>query len=244
MARIDRLITARAVAQLGAVLGREFTYELIRAVALMDEATMLQGLTQLVDAELLYQRGRPPQAHYLFKHALIQETAYQSLLKSTRQQYHQRIAQALAAQFPEIGESQPELVAQHYAEAGLSAQAVPYWQRAGQQALQRSANPEAVQHLNTGLALLAMLPETTARAQQELDLQLALGPALMATKGPAAPEVEETYARARALCRQVGETSHLFPRLHRLSQFYRNRGALATARELGEQFYQPAGAGR
>jgi predicted ATPase len=240
MARLDRLATARAVAQLGAVLGREFAYELIGAVALMDEATLLRGLSQLVGAELLYQRGRPPQVRYLFKHALIQETAYQSLLKSTRQQYHRRTAQVLAGQFPEVVETQPELLAHHYTEAGLIEQAIPYWQRAGQQALQRSANPEAVQHLTTGLALLAMLSETPARAQQELDLQLALGPALMATKGYAAPEVERTYARARALCAKVGDTPQRFPTLRGLWGFYHNRGELPTARELGEQLYRLA----
>ena len=131
MARLDRLATSRVVAQLGAVLGREFTYELIRAVGLMDDATVQRGLEQLMEAELLYQRGRPPQARYLFKHALIQEVAYQSLLKSTRQQYHQRSAQVLAAQFPEIVATQPELIAYHYTEAGLTEQAIPYWQRAG-----------------------------------------------------------------------------------------------------------------
>jgi class 3 adenylate cyclase/predicted ATPase len=240
MARLDRLSTAKTVAQLGAVLGREFAYELIRAVAPMDETTVQQGLAQLVDAELLYQRGRPPQTQYLFKHALIQETAYQSLLKSTRQQFHQRIGQVLAAQFPEIVETQPELVALHYTEAGLTEQAIPYWQRAGQQALQRSANPEAVRHLTKGLALLATLPETAVRAEQELDLQIALGPALMATKGLAALEVEQTYARARALCQQVGETPQLFPTLWGLYRFYLGRGALPTARELGEQLYRLA----
>jgi class 3 adenylate cyclase/predicted ATPase len=240
MARLDRLATARAVAQLGAVLGREFSYELIRAVAPMDAATVQRGLVQLVDAELLYQRGRPPQAHYLFKHALIQEAAYQSLLKSTRQQAHQRTAQALAMQFPEVIEAQPELLAHHYTEAGLGAQAIPYWQRAGQQALQRSANQEAVQHLTTGLTLLATLPETPARAQQELDLLIALGPALMATKGIASPDVEQTYARALALCTQVGDTLQRFPTLRGLWRFYYNQGALATAQELGEQLMRLA----
>jgi len=240
MARLDRLATARAVAQLGAVLGREFTYELIRAVAPLDEPRLQQGLAQLVDAELLYQRGRAPQATYLFKHALIQETAYQSLLKSTRQQYHKRGAQVLAAQFPEIIETQPELVVQHYTEAGLTAQAVPYWQRAGQRARQRSANPEAVQHLTTGLRLLAALPETPVRDQQELKLQIALGPALMVTKGTAAPEVERTYARARMLCTQIGETSLLLPALRGLGWFYLAHGALPMARELGEQLFRLA----
>jgi class 3 adenylate cyclase/predicted ATPase len=240
MARLDRLATAKAVAQLGAVLGREFAYELIRAVAPMDDAAVQQGLAQLVDAELLYQRGSPQQTQYLFKHALIQETAYQSLLKSTRQHYHQRSAQVLATQFPEIIETQPELVARHYTEAGLTEQAIPHWQRAGQQALQRSANPEAIQHLTRSLALLATLPETPARVQQELDLQMALAPALMASKGYAAPEVEHTYARAQELCRQVGETTQLFPALRGLCRFYYTRGALPTARELGEQLYRLA----
>jgi predicted ATPase/class 3 adenylate cyclase len=238
MARLDRLAAVKALAQLGATLGREFSYELLQAVSPWDEGTVRRGLHQLVEAEFLYQRGLPPQATYLFKHALIQDAAYQSLLKSTRQQYHQRIAQVLVDRFPESVETQPALVAHYYTEAGLTAQAIHYWQQAGQQALQRSANLEAVRHLTTGLGLLAMLPETPARAQQELDLQLALGSALIATKGHTAPEVEQTYARARALCQQVGETPQLFPTLRGLCRFYRNRGALPTARELGEQLYR------
>src|SRR5262249_40662697 len=197
MARLDRLGAAKAVAQLGAVLGREFAYALIQALASLNEATLQARLRQLVAAELLYQRGRPPHATYRFKHALIQDAAYASLLKSTRQQMHQQVAQVLEAQFPETVATQPELVAQHYTEAGLTQQAIPYWQLAGQQALQRSANPEAVRHLTTGLALLASLSESPAQAQQELELQMALGPALMATKGHAAHEVEQTYARVR-----------------------------------------------
>jgi class 3 adenylate cyclase/predicted ATPase len=240
MARLDRLATGKEVAQLAATLGRTFPYELLRAVTPLEEATLQQALARLVEAELLYQRGVPPQATYLFKHALIQEAAYQSLLKSTRQQSHQRIAQVLEAQFPDTVETQPELLAHHYTEAGLKEQAIGYWQQAGRQALQRSANPEAVQHLTTGLALLATLSETPARAQRELDLQIALGPALMASKGFAAPEVEQTYARARALCLQVGETPQLFPTLRGLCQFYRTRGALPTARELGEQLHRLA----
>jgi predicted ATPase/class 3 adenylate cyclase len=240
MARLDRLATVKSLAQLAATLGREFTYDVLQAVSLWDEGTLQRGLHQLVAAEFLYQQGLPPQATYRFKHALIQDAAYQSLLKSTRQQYHQRIAQVLESRFPETVETQPELLAHHYTEAGLREQAIAYWQRAGQQALQRSANLEAVQHLATGLALLAMLPDTPARAQQELDLQIALGPALIATKGHAAPEVEQTYDRARALCAQVGDTPQLFPTLVGLCRFYPGRGALATARELGEQLYRLA----
>jgi predicted ATPase len=194
-----------------------------------------RGLQQLVAAEFLYQRGLPPHATYLFKHTLIQDAAYQSLLKRTRQQYHQRIAQVLEARFPETAETQPELLAYHYTEAGFNELAIGYWQRAGERALQRSANLEAVLHLTRGLQVLAALPETPARDHQELDLQMALGAVLTATKSTAAPEVEQTYARARALCKQVGETPQLFPVLRALCRLYDNRGELRTARELGEQ---------
>ena len=140
MARLDRLAVVKDVAQLGAVLGREFSYELLRAVTPLDEATVQRALAQLVEAELLYQRGIPPQATYVFKHALIQDAAYQSLLKSTRQQFHQRIAQALEARFPETAATQPELLAHHYTEAGLAVLAISYWQQAGQRASARSAH--------------------------------------------------------------------------------------------------------
>ena len=209
MARLDRLAAVKGLAQLGATLGRAFAYALLQAVSPWDEATVRRGLHQLVEAEFLYQQGLPPQATYVFKHALIQEAAYQSLLRSTRQQYHQRIAQALEAQFPARAETQPELLAHHYTEAGLSAQAVDYWQRAGQQAIQRSANVEAIAHLRQGIALLTTLPDTPERVQAELTLQTTLGPALMATRGYAAPEVAATYHRARELCQQAEETAAL-----------------------------------
>jgi class 3 adenylate cyclase/predicted ATPase len=240
LARLDRLGAAKGLAQLGATVGREFAYDMLLAVAPWQEETLQRGLHQLVEAELLYQRGLPPQATYVFKHALIRDAAYQSLLKRTQQHYHQRIAEVLVAQFPTIIETQPELVAQHYTAAGLKEQAIDYWQRAGQRALQRSANLEAVQHLSTALSLLATLPETAARAQQELGLQIALGPALMATRGWAAPEVEQTYSRARALGIQLGETSQLFPTLWGLWRFYQSRGVLPTARDLGEQLMRSA----
>jgi tetratricopeptide (TPR) repeat protein len=166
---------------------------------------------------------------------LIQDAAYQSLLRSTRQQHHQRIAQVLEAQFPDLCATQPELLAQHYTEAGLSAQAIPYWQRAGQRAGQRSAHAEAIAHLSKGLELLQSLPDTPERARQELGLQVALGPALMVAKGWGAPEVEHVYARARALSQQVGESPELFPVLWGLWRFYLVRAEYQTARELGEQ---------
>ena len=234
MARLDRLATVKALAQLGATLGREFAYDLLQAVSPWDEATLQRGLQQLVEAEFLYQQGLPPQATYTFKHALIQDVAYQSLLRSTRQQHHQRIAQALEAQFPETVATQPELVAQHYTAAGCAEQAVPYWQRAGQQASDRSAHVEAVSHVTTGIALLQSLPETPARTQQALTLYIALGAALQVTKGQAAPEVEHAYTQARALCQQVGETPALVPVLFGLWRYYIARPQLHTARELGD----------
>ena len=234
MARLDRLATVKTLAQLGATLGREFSYVLLQAVSPWDEETLRRGLHQLVEAEFLYQQGLPPEATYRFKHALIQETAYQSLLRSTRQQYHQRIAQVLEAHFPESGETQPELLAHHYTEAGLAEQAIGYWQRAGQQASDRSAYLEAISHLTTGLELLKTLPETPEHTQQALTLYIALGAALHITKGHAAPEVEHAYTQAHALCQQVGETPELVPVLFGLWRFYVARPQLHTARELGE----------
>ena len=188
-----------------------------------------------MEAEILYQRGVGEQARYFFKHALIQDTAYQSLLKSTRQQYHQQIAQVLEERFPDTKENQPELLAHHYTEAGLIEQAIPYWQQAGQRASQRSANVEAISHLTKGLELLKTLPDTPERAQQELTLQIALVGPLIATKGLCCPRSGAAYTRARELCQQMGETPQLFPVLLGLRAFYLVRGELQTARELGEQ---------
>jgi predicted ATPase len=210
MARLDRLVTAKAVAQYAAVLGRHFSYAVLHAVSQLDEPTLQRELGRLVDAELLYQRGLPPQATYLFKHALIHDIAYESLLRRTRQGYHQRVAQVLETQFPETAAAQPELLAHHCTEAGLNAQAVAYWQQAGQRAIQRSAHVEAMSHLTRGLERLATLPDTAERTQHELSLQTTLGSTLMATKGQGAPEVGQAYARARELCRQVGKTPQLF----------------------------------
>jgi class 3 adenylate cyclase/predicted ATPase len=234
MARLDRLATVKALAQLGATLGREFAYELLQAVSPWDEGTLQRGLHRLVAAEFLYQQGLPPQATYRFKHALIQDAAYQSLLKSTRQQYHQRIAAVLEERFPEIVETQPEWLAHHYTEAGLAEHAIPYWQRAGEHARERSAPLEAIRHCTTGIALLQTLPETPARTQQAASLHLALGAALQMAKGLAAPEVEHAYTRARAWCQQMGETPALVPVLFGLWRFYLVRSQLHTAREIGE----------
>jgi predicted ATPase len=151
-------------------------------VAPLDEATLQAALAQLVEAELVAQRGLPPQATYTFKHALIQDADYQSLLRSTRQQYHERIAWVLAERFPETAEIQPELLAYHYTEASLGEQAVGYLQQAGQRPIDHSAYAEAIGHLNKGLEVLGVLPDTSKRAQRELALQTALGLVLTATK--------------------------------------------------------------
>jgi TOMM system kinase/cyclase fusion protein len=240
MARLDRLAPVKEVAQLGATLGRVFPYELLRAVSPLEEGTLRQALAQLVEAELLYQRGILPQATYHFKHALIQEEAYQSLLKSTRQRHHAHIAQVLVERFPETAATQPELLAQHYTGAGLIGQAIPYWQQAGQKAIECSATVEAIRHLSQGLELLETLPDTPERTRQELALQTILGPALMATKGYAAFEVETTYNRSHELCRQMGETPQLLPILFGLWVFHFVRADLQMARELAEQIMRLA----
>jgi TOMM system kinase/cyclase fusion protein len=240
-ARLDRLAGVKEVAQLGAVFGREFSYELLHAISPLDEPTLQDGLSQLVEADLLYRRGLlPPQVIYTFKHALIQEAAYESLLKRTRQEYHQRIARVLVERFPETVDTQPELLAHHFTEAGLGATAVGYWQRAGLRGMQRSAYVEAISHLTKGLELLNTLPETSERTLQELSLQTNLGPALMATKGFGAPEVQQAYARARELCRHVGETAQLFPVLRGLSTFYIVRAETQTAHELAGELLRLA----
>jgi class 3 adenylate cyclase/predicted ATPase len=232
MARLDRLVTAKAVAQFAAVIGRQFSYELLQAVSQIDEAMLQPELDRLVEAEIVYHRGVPPQATYTFKHALIQDIAYASLLKSTRQQYHQRIAQVLEARFSETVETQPELLAHHYTEAGLAEQAIAYWQRAGERAVQRSAYLEAVSHCTHGIALLPTLPETPERTQHAVTLHIALGVALLMTQGYTAA-VEHTYTQAYALCQQGADTPALVRVLFGLWRYYYARSQFPTARECG-----------
>ncbi|MCZ6811536.1 MAG: AAA family ATPase, partial [Planctomycetota bacterium] len=235
MARLDRLPTIREVAQLGAVLGREFAYEMLQAITSLEETILQEGLDQLVGAELLYRRGRPPRAKYVFKHALVQDAAYQSLLKRTRQNYHGQVAALLKSRFPDIVQTQPELVAHHYTEAGLAEQAVDHWYKAGQQAAQHSAHLEAIGHLRKGLEVLTTLPESAQRDRQELTLQTTLGPALMATKGYGALEAREAYIRARELCEQVGESTELFTVVWGLFAYHLVRAEYHDAQELAEQ---------
>jgi class 3 adenylate cyclase/predicted ATPase len=241
MARLDRLAQVKEVAQLAAALGRTFSHDLLRAVSPLDEPALDAALTQLVDAQLVYRRGLPPDASYEFKHALVQDTAYQSLLKSTRQQYHSRIARVLEERFPDIAEAEPEVLARHFSEAGLVAEAIPYWHRAGRRASERSANLEAIAHLSTALDLVQGLPATDARARKELDLYITLGPALMAAKGWAAPEVGDAYRRARELCREVGDKDRLFTVTWGLWVHNEQRSEIEYAHSLAGELLDLAG---
>ena len=234
-ARLDKLGPAKETAQLGAVLGEEFSYELIKAVSALDELVLQHDLRRLVEAEILNKDGNIPQARYFFHHALIQEAAYQSLLVDKRQQHHDHMARILKEQFPHLVEAQPELLAHHLTEAGSTQEAIGYWQKAGEKAIQRSANNEAIDHITRGLGLIEHLSAIPQRLQQELQLQMTLGVPLMATKGYAAPEVKQAYDRARELCQQVGDTVKLVPVLRGLAAFYYVRAELRTARTLGEQ---------
>jgi class 3 adenylate cyclase/DNA-binding winged helix-turn-helix (wHTH) protein/predicted ATPase len=240
MARLDRLGTAKGMAQWGATLGRQFSYAHIQASSQRDEEVLQRDLKLLVDAELLYQRGVPPHATYQFKHALIQEAAYESLLRSTRQYYHQRIAQVLTIQFPDTVHTQPELAAYHYTEAGLHEEAIAYWQQAGRVAQERSAHAEAIAHLNQGLQLLMTLPESGERDQQELTFCIDLGKSLTATKGWGALEAESTYARAWELCQQTGDILQHVAVLWGLSSGYVVRADFMKHHEVGAWFFSLA----
>jgi class 3 adenylate cyclase/predicted ATPase len=235
MARLDRAPRLREVAQLGSVLGREFAYDMISALAGIEEEMLQSGLGQLVADELLYQRGRPPRSRYLFKHALIQDAAYLSLLKRTRQQYHQQVAKLLEDRFPELASTQPELVAHHYTEANCPAQAIAYWLRAGAAAASKSANLEAIDQFRRGLAVVEALPDMRERAERELDLQMALGPPLYATKLPSHPDVGRAYARAWELCQQLGDYSCEFTTLRGLMLHHVNRAETEKAQHFAEE---------
>jgi predicted ATPase len=232
---LDRLGAAKEIAQVGSVIGSEFCYALLRAVVAGPEANIQRALRNLADAELVYVRGIAPEAVYQFKHALVRDAAYEGLAKARRRELHRRIADVLDRSFPEMAAAQPELLAHHYTEAGLRAEAIPFWREAGQRAVERSANVEALSHLNTGLALLKTLDDTTERAAEELALQVTLGVPLGIIRGYASPEVKAVYERARNLCQQIGETGHLYPVLWALWRHHHVRAEFQAARDLGEQ---------
>jgi predicted ATPase/class 3 adenylate cyclase len=239
-ARIDRLPPEeKPLLQAAAVIGIEVPFTLLEGIAELPEAALHRGLAHLQAAEFLYETRLFPERAYTFKHALTQQVAYQSLLTSTRQRYHAQLAQALAAR-PETVETQPELLAHHSTEAGLAAQAIGYWQQAGQRAVEHSANLEAISHFTRGLEVLKTLPETAERAQQELLLQTALASACIAVKGMGALEVEQAYSRAHTLCQQVGDMPQLIPVLQGLRRYYTARAEYQRVRESGEQLLRLA----
>src|SRR5262245_1654517 len=204
MARLDRSPPVREVAQIGAVAGRDFHYELLNAVAGLMRDHLEEALNQLVQSELIFRRGEIPHAVYSFKHVLVRDAAYASLLKNRRGHLHAAIANALEQHFPEIVQTQPETLAHHLTEAGLIEKAIEYWLLAGKNAALRSANVEAIAHLRRGIELTARLPEGEGRNTSELDLQLVLGPCLIAMHGPAEGNAIATFARARELCEHLG----------------------------------------
>ncbi len=239
LARLDRLAPAREVAQVAAAIGRDFSHALLAAAVQVPEGELKQALDDLIGSGLVFRRGTPSNATYSFKHALVQDAAYATLVRAKRQRLHARIAAALEQHFPEAAQTQPELLAHHYTEAGLTEPAVDYWLRAGQRAIARSAMAEALTQLRNGLNLLGCLPEAE-RPQRELDLQVALGVALMATQGWAAPEAGRANARARELCEQLGATAQLWPVLYGQWVFHAVRAEHNAAREVADEFLRRA----
>jgi tetratricopeptide (TPR) repeat protein len=233
-ARLDRLGKAKATAQLAAAIGREFSYALLRDISSRDTGALEEDLARLVEGELIYQKGFLPRATYTFKHILVQEAAYESLLKKSRQRTHQRIADALVARFPEIAETQPEVLAHHYEAAGLNVKAVHSLLRAGQSAVARSASVEAIGHFSKAIALIETLPDAPEKSYLEISLRASLGAPLMATRGYGSSEVEATYARALSLSErsELGASPELVPILWGLWIFYQVRSKLPTALEL------------
>jgi class 3 adenylate cyclase/tetratricopeptide (TPR) repeat protein len=233
MARLDGFGAAKEIAQLGATLGREFSYELTEAIAPISGDELDKALAILLDAELLLPSDGPDGRHFVFRHALIQDTAYESLLKSRRQQVHAQVARTLEERFPETVETKPEVLAHHYTEAGAWIEAVSYWQRAAEKSVERSANLEAVNQLMRALEIQRQLPESSERDLQELALQVALGAPLVAVRGYASADVADVFVRARELCEKLGDMPQLFAVLFRLRSYALVHGQIEEAHELG-----------
>jgi len=235
MARLDRLGSAtKEIAQLGAAIGREFSYELLALVSQRNELELREAVGRLVSAGLAFRRGVPPQATFLFKHALVQEAAHSTLLRGSRRQLHAHIAETLEAHFPELLDSQPERFAQHYTEAGLAEKSVAFWGKAGQRSAARSAMAEAAAQLQKGLDQLSQLPDATGRQQQKLEFWTALCPVLNAAKGSAAPETVQAYAQARELWERLGSPSEFIQIPYGQSRSHLNRGEFEQALRLDE----------
>jgi class 3 adenylate cyclase/tetratricopeptide (TPR) repeat protein len=232
MARLDRLAPVKEVAQIGAAIGRDFSYALLKYVAGRDDLTLSAALGQLEEAELLLRRGAPPDANYSFKHALVQEAAYESLLKSKRQLLHTRIGEVLREKFPVVAEIEPEVLAHHFTEAGLSEVALEWWRKAGQQALKRSAYSEAVAHLGKAVATADELPDEPRRMMTRLHLQISYGRALRGSLGHSAPETIAAWTRARQFAADIDDPVELAPVHSGLFNACLTHGEFAPMREL------------
>ncbi|HSS50018.1 MAG TPA: AAA family ATPase [Thermoanaerobaculia bacterium] len=235
MARLDRLGTAKGIAQVASVIGREFSHALLSQSVSVDEAALNEDLERLLQSEIILRRGLVSDARYVFKHALIQQAAYQSILSRDARQLHRRIAEALESSFPYLADTQPEIVAFHFTRAGITEKAIDYWQRAAERSIKNSANPEAVAHLTNCLELLAGLPESEERRRREMRLRIALALPLIATRGYGAQEVCEVLSRARDLCTEVGDDTELFHVLRLFWTFQTVRGDHVKACEEARQ---------
>jgi class 3 adenylate cyclase/predicted ATPase/DNA polymerase III delta prime subunit len=241
MARLDRLGTAaKEVAQIGAAIGREFPYELLILVAQKNEEEVKASLARLSDAGLVFCRGAPPEANFLFKHALVRDAAYGSLLRSKRLELHARIANTIEAEFPDQAAAQPEVLGHHAEEAGLSAKAIGFWQKAGEVAVRRAANPEAIKHFRRALSLLGEQPDTIERSRNELAILSRLGPALMSSHGWASPEVRVAFERAAVVAKGIGNSVELAPPLLGLWLYHTSLGQLARADDIGVELFEIA----
>ncbi len=242
IARLDRLAAVRELAQIGACIGREFSYDLLAAVCPLKGERLDDALEQLTKTGLVFRRGAPPDATYTFKHALVQDAAYDSLLKSRRAPLHAQIAQTLEEDFSDQGANEPELLANHFTQAGLLEKAIPYWRRAGTLAARRMAIPEASSHYGRALELLAKLPPSNERNYAELATQLELGSALISATGWAAPETRHAFTRALELCSSMGDTPDLLQALFGLGAYHTVRGEQSKALEVSRRLL--AGADR
>jgi len=231
MARLDRLAPVRDVAQIGAVVGREFSYELVQAVSGLRREKLEDALDELARSELIFRRGEIPQAVYTFKHALVRDAAYAGLLKVRRAQLHASIATVFEQRYPELVQSQPETLAHHFTEAGLIGKAVGYWLQAGKNAALRSANVEAIAHLERGIGLVGQLPDGANKDRSELDLIFVLGSCLIATQGPASSKAMATFGRARELCERIGDPPEYLQVMFWLVTASVIRGELPQAQE-------------
>ncbi len=240
MARLDRLAPTKEVAQVAACIGREFGHELLAAVAGLAGPQLEESLEQLNRAELVFRHGTPPEATYSFKHVLVRDAAYESLLKSRRQQLHARIAEAIEGRFSALAEAQPEILAHHLTEGGLSVPAITWWRRAGEQAFRRSAMPEAERHFSRALDLLRTLPPAEDRSEAELALLTQLGPVLIHTKGWARPEVHDVYSRALEIARGLDQPLALVPPLAGLWVTYNFTARYDAAREVVDEMFRAA----